>query len=273
MQITDEAISGLRLIQQICAKENRRFILVGATVPQILIDLAEGREKGSRQTRDLDAVVEVDSWPDYNGLKNQLLESGFRPGEQPHELRFGRDARFDLLPFGPKIVLDDRITWPETDHAMSALGFEEAFQSATRQELRPGLSVPVVSIAALTILKISAYLDRPEDRARDMVDLVYCFSEYERFGDARFELAETEVDGQPLYFEEAGAFLVGAEVARLAGPKAQARVQAFFRQLKDEFARPISQILGQERRMEDEPLREELFRLLGAFRAGFEQNR
>ncbi len=44
-------------------------------------------------------------------------------------------------------------------------------------------------------------------------------------------------------------------------------------QLNDQFARPINQILAQERRFEEEPRREELFRLLRAFLAGFKQNR
>jgi predicted nucleotidyltransferase len=170
-------------------------------------------------------------------------------------------------------VKNDRIIWRETGWEMSALGFEEAFQSARPKTIAPGLSVSVVSIPALIILKITAYLNRPQERVRDMVDLVYCLAEYERSGDQRFELIGEEVHGQPLFFEEAGAFLVGEQVARLAKPKARSRVDLFLEQLTDEYARPINQILAQEKRIEEETRREDLFRLLRAFSAGFERHR
>ncbi len=273
MQISKEAISGLRFILQICRESKRRIILIGATVPQILIDLAEGRVGGSRLTRDIDAVIEVNGWSDYDELKHKLIETGFRQGHPPHELHFGHKARFDLIPFGSSIVTEDRMTWPETGQAMSAVGFVEAFQSAKQKELAPGLTAPVVSIAAFAILKISAYLDRPEERIRDMVDLIYCLTEYERSGKARFELTGTEVDDHPLYFEEAGAFLLGKEVARLAEAKTKSRVELFLGQLEDEYARPIGQVLAQEKRIEEDARREDLFRLLQAFRTGYQRNR
>jgi len=271
MKISDEVLSGLRLLQQICAEENRNIILIGATVPQILIDLEERRTSGSRETRDVDTIIEINSWSDYDAIKNKLIQAGFRQGDEPHALQFGQDARFDLLPYGSQIVKNDRILWRDTGREMSAVGFEEAFQSARPKTIAPGLSVSVVSIPALVILKITAYLDRPEERVRDMVDLVYCLAEYERSGDQRFELTGEEVHGQPLYFEEAGAFLVGEQVARLAGPKARSRVNLFLEQLTDEFARPINQILAQEKRLEEEPRREDLFRLLQTFSVGFER--
>jgi predicted nucleotidyltransferase len=78
MQISDELLSGLRLLQQICAQDNRNIILIGATVPHILIDLEEGRTSGSRETRDVDTIIEINSWPDYDALKDKLIQAGFR---------------------------------------------------------------------------------------------------------------------------------------------------------------------------------------------------
>jgi predicted nucleotidyltransferase len=269
MQISKEAISGLRFILQICRENKQRIVLIGATVPQILIDLEDGRGGRSRLTRDIDAVIEVNGWSDYDGLKQKLIEAGFKQGRAPHELHFGLKARFDLIPFGSSIVTDDQMTWTDTGRVMTTLGFVEAFRSAKPKELAPGLSALIVSIAALAILKIMAYLDRPEERSRDMVDLIYCLSEYERSGKARFELTDTEVDGRPLYFEEAGAFLLGKEVARLAEAKTKSRLELFLVRLKDEYARPIRQVLAQEKRFEEDARREDLFQLLRAFRAGF----
>jgi len=81
-------------------------------------------------------------------------------------------------------------------------------------------TLPVVSIADLILMKLVAYTDRPEERARDLSDILYCFEHYEQSANTsrRFDYAGAEVEGSPLTFDEAGAYLLGTEVARLAKP-------------------------------------------------------
>lgn len=119
-----------------------------------------------------------------------------------------------------------------------------------------------------------AYLDRPEERARDLTDVVYSFEHYEETlgGSRRFDHTGVEVEGQPILFEEAGAFLLGTEVARLARPNSLQAVRTFLAGIDNEYARPISQILSQERRMVDgESRRRTLFRLFRVFGAGLSE--
>lgn len=44
---------------------------------------------------------------------------------------------------------------------------------------RQRLDVIVVTVPGLVLLKIVSYLSRPEERARDLLDIVYYFEQYE----------------------------------------------------------------------------------------------
>lgn len=77
------------------------------------------------------------------------------------------------------------------------------------------------------------------------------------------------MDGKSITFEEAGAFLLGIEVAGVAKPKSLQVVRRFLNDVSDEYAKPIGQILAQEKRMLDnEGRRRMLYRLFRVFGAG-----
>lgn len=271
MAIDPKAVPALKILAQIFAEENRAFVLIGATVPQIVIDIREGDKFGARTTRDVDAVVEAADWKDFEAIRQRLFKAGFKPGSAPHELLFGRDVFLDLIPYGSGLVQNDQLEWPGTDRIMSTLGVEEAFNYARQEEVALELSVRVVPIPVLILLKIVAYMDRPQERARDLSDLVRCFEDYEK-GDEdsrRFEIGEVTVDDRPVEFEEAGAYLLGNEVGRLARPKSLVPVRALLDKIPDEYAGPIYQILKEEGRIvNSEGRRRELLRLFRVFAAG-----
>lgn len=171
MAIDPKTIEALRVLARVLDEEKRRLVLIGAIVPQLLIDLRLGIGAPARTTRDVDAVVSAVSWEDFDRIRRRLFEAGFRAGSAPHELLFDQHVKIDLIPYGPGLVQGDRLEWPETDRVMSALGLEEALESAAQEELAPGLSIPVVPIPGLVLLKIVTYLDRPEERARDLADV------------------------------------------------------------------------------------------------------
>lgn len=271
MPIDPKVIPAVTALARVLGADNRDFVLIGATVPQILLRVQQGGEASARTTRDVDALVAAGNWEDFERTRRRLFEVGFGPGAVRHELLFGQDVIIDLIPYGEQLVQNDRLEWPGTDQVMSTLGVEEAFASAKLEELVPGLSVRVVPIPGLVLLKIVAYQDRPEERARDLSDVVYCFEYYEEdiVQSRRFDLVGVDVIGEPVEFEEAGAYLLGTEVARLASPKSLLAARRLIDMIPDEYSRPISQILREERRMiNNEGRRMELFRLFRVFAAG-----
>lgn len=175
-----EAVEALRILARVCCQEGRRFALIGATVPQVVLDFRGSSGSGSRETRDVDAVAEVNSWDDFTRLCERLGQDGFRQGQVAHELWFGDQMRIDLIPFGPSLVEHDKLSWPYGDSVMTACGLEEALECARDQQVAPDLTLPVVSIPGLILMKVVAYMDRPAERARDLSDVLYCFEHYEQ---------------------------------------------------------------------------------------------
>ncbi len=268
MAIDQETIAALRILAQVVAEEGRRIVLIGATVPQLLVDLR-------RPTHDVNGVVTVDSWAHFDRIRDRLFKAGFRPGSAPHELRFGEAVRIDLIPYGTGLVQDDRLEWPGADRIMTTLGVEEAFECAVDQEVAAGLSLPVVKIPGLVLLKIVAYQDRPQERAKDLADVVHCFEHYEESleGSQRFDMAGLTVEEEPVQFDEAGAFLLGNELAKLARPKSLVAVRGFLGRVPDEYAMPINQILAEERRVGDNEGRgRKVLRLFRVFAAGLNKD-
>jgi predicted nucleotidyltransferase len=271
-KMESKAVEALRILSRVLTLEGRRFVLIGATVPQIVLDFRES--PGSRETRDVDAVAEVASWEDFARIRERLLQEGFRSGQVAHELWLNDEVRIDLIPFGPSLVEEEKLSWPYGDSVMTACGLEEALECARDHDVAPNLRLPVVTIPGLVLTKVVAYMDRPEERVRDLIDILYCFEHYEATGgqSRRFDHAATEVDGKAVTFEEAGAFLLGMEVAVLAKPKSVEIVRRFLSTIPDGFARPVSQILSEEKRLADsEKRRSVLYRLFRVFGAGVNQ--
>ena len=266
MPIDPAVVEALRLLLRVIGAQH--FVVIGATVPTVLIDLRRGLS-GGRTTRDVDAVFRVTTWKEFEGLKRRLAAVGFF---QRGVHRFGYDvAEIDLIPYGPALAPGGRLEWPGEDRAMSVLGLEEAFESAHPERIGD-LVVPMTTVAGCVLLKFVAYSDRPLERARDLVDIVYCLERHaEEPETRRYYLGEVETDGRPVLYEEAGSYLLGQEVAHLAHPESLAVVRTILASIANESARPVQQILLEERRLFDaDRRREEINRVFRVFSSGLD---
>ena len=90
-----KTVEALRILSRVLSQQGRRFVLIGATVPQILLDFREAGAPGSRETRDVDAVAEVANWEDFASLRERLEQEGFRRGRaaRSEERRVGKECR------------------------------------------------------------------------------------------------------------------------------------------------------------------------------------
>jgi predicted nucleotidyltransferase len=172
-----KTVEALRALSRILSQEGRRFVLIGATVPQIVAEFRELQASGSRETKDVDAVTEVATWDDFANLQTLLEQEGFRQSQIAHEFIWDGEVRIDLIPFGAALVEQDRLLWPGGGAVMSVCGLEEALECAREEEITPDLKVPVVTIPGLVLTKTIAYMDRPEARVRDLIDILYCFAQ------------------------------------------------------------------------------------------------
>ena len=84
--------------------------------------------------------------------------------------------------------------------------------------------MPVPSLAAIAVLKIVAYLDRPHERERDLADLAHILDAYVSGDDERLFGDEVPADLELLYRP---AFLLGADLASLVNAQEHAVVTRF----------------------------------------------
>ena len=138
-----------------------------------------------RQTEDIDIALAVPSWEAFSALRERLIKVfGFAevPGIH-HQLRFeqgGIMLPIDIVPFGGLERSDRTIAWPPAgDEVMDVFGFQEAQASAIMMPLPGNVAVKVVSLAALAVLKLTAWHARHYEAPRkDAYDLQFIIKHY-----------------------------------------------------------------------------------------------
>jgi predicted nucleotidyltransferase len=241
-----------------------RCVLIGATALEFIV----APESPSRTTFDADAIVSVPSWDDYERLRQKLADRGFRRGD-PHQMFSPDGVQIDIIPFGPGVVVGHQLTWPGGAR-MSALGFAEAFETATLKAIDAEFALEVVPPSTRALLKLIAYQDRPTERRRDVADIIVLCEHYEIGSGRRYDVDETVGDVR-VSFDDAGAFLLGRDVRTVAHPESREAAARFFAQLHDRYATPVRDVLAEERRtFIEEERAPQILRLFRVVQAGLE---
>lgn len=206
------------------------FFLMGATARDVLLRHGHNIEPG-RQTIDADFAVMVRDWAAFGDLRAALLVGGHfteRPGSAVHNLLHHKGMPLDIVPFGG-VERDDRtIAWPpEQSTVMDCFGTSEAFKATVSVLLPLGVSLPVASIPALALLKVTAWQDRkytnPGRDADDLLLYVRHYMDCDNFDRAASDHADLFRVGD--YDHEAtGARLLGRDIASLLEKPAIERV-------------------------------------------------
>lgn len=195
---------------------DRPIVLIGASALQYHGDFA-------RNSKDIDVTIaiELDEFP--GALARRSGWSSFKG--RPHAWRSPQGVLVDVLPAGPSVLERGYIDWPDGNR-MSLVGFDLPFRHFVEKEVNAGTTIRVAAQASLAVLKMSAWLDRPSERAKDITDLAWLMTEYvddtdeRRFDPRLFDLGLT--------FEETAPFLFGEAVAAICQPQHEAVVLEFF---------------------------------------------
>ena len=140
------------------------------------------------QTHDVDFAIAVESWDEFNSLKNMLISSGlFQSDERVvHRLYYGpkRDSSgypVDILPFRGVETQTNVIAWPpDMKVLMNVTGYEDALAAAISVTAEEDLIVRVASLPGLALLKFFAWADRHNATPQDAQDLVILFADTTR---------------------------------------------------------------------------------------------
>lgn len=221
-------LSGLvRLVG--AAADDLPFFITGATARDLILQYGYGID-AARKTHDVDFAFMVETWPAFEALRSRLLATGkfaAAPGNA-HRLQFDTGIVVDLVPFGAIERPDRTIAWPPGGAVvMSVFGFREALAATTPVLLPERITTQIVSLPALAMLKIAAWMDRRHVQpGKDAYDLWLILRHYLDAGnrDRLYTEAAQLLEQSDFDYEAAGAWLLGQDMARLLAADAKAKV-------------------------------------------------
>lgn len=201
------------------------WVIIGATA------LATQLDMDWRRTEDLDLAVSV-GLEAYPGVLASL-EGWRRDRRIEHRWRTSGDVRIDVLPAGPALLEQGSIAWPNSGAIMNLLGVDLAFDEPFGFAVTPDLEVSVATVPSVIVMKMIAYLDRPEHRERDLEDIAHVLEVYLDEADDR-RLASRLYDGTVrVDFEHQCAFLLGEDVRAVTRSRHRTLVGTFLRTVSD----------------------------------------
>src|ERR1039458_1890845 len=123
----------LRLLEPTARSADCEYFVAGATARDLILVNVHGLRPG-RATRDVDFGVAVESWAQFELLKERLIatrEFAAAPKVQQRLIYTDQTAGFsipvDLIPFRGIESADGTFAWPpDRDIVMNVAGFEEA---------------------------------------------------------------------------------------------------------------------------------------------------
>lgn len=180
-----------------------------------------------RITEDLDVVVSVGVAELGSTLGGM---TGWRQDPKQEQRWWSpRGLKYDILPAGAGVLTSQEIVWPSTKMVMRATGLDLAFR---HREATPLAGIFIALPAAVCVLKMIAFQDRPYERKRDIGDIVAVMRSLSTGEDDR--LFEEPFVSAGLPFAAGSAFLLGRVISNILTPETAPLVDSFVLQLERE---------------------------------------
>jgi len=216
--LTAEQLLDLARLRVIANQFSADIVIIGAAALQCFIDLP-------RFTNDIDLVIALDleNFAEFTGalrLKGWLQEE-----RREHRWKAPSGSIIDIVPAGPALRAAREMVWPESEFAMSLVGFDHVFTRAVEIDLGANVRFGVAPPPVVALLKIVAYMDDPQRRRKDLQDLGILFRTYEEKSDRIF--SDEVFAAQLEDIGDAGAFLLGVDIGTFAKHEDVAIVHKF----------------------------------------------
>jgi len=225
-ELTDNQIADLRVLQDHCRELGAELVVIGAVAYQVHFP-AE-----SRHTADIDFAVALDL-DEFAELERRLLGAGWvRFANREHRWRSQQGTILDLIPAGPALRKAKQVVWPISQFTMSLVGFDHVFATAQAVQFAPNLTLRVISPTALMLLKIVAFMDDPQRRAKDLDDIRGLLVQYEADSDRAF--SDVVLDAALKDYGLTSAFLMGLDLRALCTNDEVKLVRAFLEAMDED---------------------------------------
>jgi len=207
---------------------NAKMVVLGAAALRCSMPMSW------RTTEDLDLTVAA-SIEDATAVLSQL--PGWSPDpRQEQRWRTPVGIAVDIVPASDEALARGYVEWPRSGFRMSLLGMRLAFEHAVALQIAADLEVRVTPIHVISALKMIAYLDRPEVRAKDLGDLAHIMDRY--VGDDSDRRFSFEVPDDLTEFDDVSPYLLGRDVGAIVDLEERGRIMDFVTTINDEARGP-----------------------------------
>lgn len=260
-ELTESQIADLSALSNHCQALGADLVIIGAIAYQVHFP------KEDRHTSDIDFAVALDL-DEFAELERRLLADGWiRFANREQRWRSQRGTILDLLPAGPKLREAKQVTWPASQFTMSLVGVDHVFAEAKPVQFAPDLTLKVISSPTLMLLKVVAFMDDQQRRAKDLEDIRGLLTEYEADSDRIF--SDAVIDAELDDYGLAPAFLMGLDLRALCNDEEAEIVHEFLDAMNEE--KPVWMVFVRARGVGDN-VEEDAGKQLDTFRRGFDGN-
>jgi len=265
----------LRKVNRALGDSEAQPMLVGAFARDVWFWHLNGIETG-RATEDIDISMAFQGWDVFQSFAESLKTVGFmQPDpESPEKLVDAETGqKLDMIPFGG-VSLDGRsIIWHGNQARFNILGFEESYNSAVMLpvDATENPRFRLATLPAIMTLKMMSFYERLAERKRkDGDDIGFTIKHYVNVGDNHIRLVQGvdadimgHVEGDLL---KASSFLLGRDMARLAGPATQTEILSrLHSEISSHSSCPLAQELTRVTKGNFQRARNLLIDLLGGY--------
>jgi predicted nucleotidyltransferase len=248
-QLTAAQLDAVRTLR--AAYPDVEIAIIGATALAFHIDMTW------RTSIDLDLVIAVS----VTDLDPSRLPRWRRHPKLEHSWKTDQQVLIDLVPAPSDALEAGELVWPASGHRMNLTGIRQALQSS-KVHLAPDLSIALASVPAIALMKMSAFVDRPYERLKDLKDLAHILNEYPSLDDD--ELFSDDIRAMGLELGVIRGLVLGRRLRAIADARDRDVVDAFFRKVAEDVH--WSRFVENSPRRDDEG---ELQSRVDAMRAGF----
>lgn len=225
MATNPACLEAIRALIAVLGNRNIPYVIVGGAALQLRYGITS-----VRATADVDTIVLVDTWEEYDNMLSDLRSRGWTENRE-HEYRRHAPGGciVDLLPYPTHEAKGkDRVVLPRSQGKLSTIGWVEALTSAEETRLDPIGLVRVPPPPHLAAIKAAVWYER--GATKDAYDLVTLCR---RFGTGDALIAEVTA-GRATNATQARAFLLARAIAD-AVPTAMPAVRALANALADRY--------------------------------------
>jgi predicted nucleotidyltransferase len=233
IDLSDAQIDALASMRDVLA--SIRWALIGASAIRCRMPLP-------RPTADVDFAVAASG----EDVFARLRAAGWVRHPKKVQTWLRGLAAIDVVPATDEDLLVGN-TCLEDGAILSIVGFDLAFTVTDPIDVRDGLAVPVPRLPVLLLLKMIAWLDRPDERQKDLEDLVFMWDHALDEDDDRRWDPSHPVGAAALDYADQSAFFAGWQLGQIAGPEHLHWAKRFVDVMRDDESAAFAQLVRASR--------------------------